>query len=304
MPTVCLLGSPVSHSLSPVFQNAAFAALNMNDWVYSVRDVEPSGMRHAATLIRNQQLAGANITLPHKGLAAELAERRTPLVDLCGAANTWWRDDRGRLNADNTDVAGLAATLDDLGVSRRQGTAVVLGAGGSARAAVVALAARYERIVVINRTLTTARELCTALLQHPDMPAVSLAALAWPHGAKDAVDVAQAFEEAHLLIHATSASTRDGAAEADKALRTLPWSSLSVMTQAVDLAYARAATPFVAMAAHHGLSVTDGACMLAAQGAASFSRWTGREAPVAVMKDALARALGRNDLLVVPGHKL
>jgi len=304
MPEVCLLGSPVAHSLSPVFQNAAFASLNMVDWVYRVRDVEPSGMRHAAAMVRNQQLAGANITLPHKGLAAELAERRTPLVDLCGAANTWWRDDRGRLNADNTDVAGLTATLDELGVPRRQGTAIVLGAGGSARAAVVALASRCERIVVINRTLATARDLCTALLQHPDLPSVSLAALAWPHGPRDALDVAQAFAEAQLLIHATSVSTRDGAAAAEKALRTLPWESLSVMTQAIDLAYARSATPFVSMAAHHRLSVTDGAYMLAAQGAASFTRWTGVGAPLAVMKTALAQALGRNDLLNVPGHKL
>jgi shikimate dehydrogenase len=304
MPEVCLLGSPVSHSLSPVFQNAAFAALNMDGWVYRVRDVEPSGMRHAATMVRNQQLAGANITLPHKGLAAELAERRTPLVELCGAANTWWRDDRGRLNADNTDVAGLVATLDELGVPRRQGTAIVLGAGGSARAAVVALASRCERIVVVNRTLATARDLCTALLQHEEMPSVSLAALAWPHGPRDAADVAQAFEEAQLLIHATSASTRDGASEAEAALRKLPWASLSVMTQAIDLAYARSATPFVAMAAQQGLSVTDGACMLVAQGAASFTRWTDRAAPFEVMKAALAKALGRQSLLTVPGHKL
>jgi len=128
-----LLGDPVGHSLSPRFQNAALAALDLDGVYVALR-------AHAAELpglLRGVALAGGggNVTLPHKALAAQVVDRTTPAVERTGACNTFWAED-GMVWGDNTDVAGVAAAVRlVLGGPPAGARALLLGAGGAASAA-------------------------------------------------------------------------------------------------------------------------------------------------------------------------
>jgi shikimate dehydrogenase len=270
---VRIFGHPVGHSISPAIHNAAFAALDI-DAVYKATDVPPADLPQAVADLRAQRLLGANCTIPHKLAVLDLVDERTDETRLIGAANTlFWRDDA--LVADNTDAGGLERAIRAEWPDLAGGRAVLLGSGGAARAAAVALARLGCSVTVLARR---------------EVPAESVAATAASVGV-EAVGMGLAFApaavaEADLVVNATPLGLRG---------ETLPepFMNLAPGQIALDLVYGPAATPFVAAARERGARAADGLGMLVGQAALAFQRWTGREAPLATMEAAANAALGR-----------
>jgi shikimate dehydrogenase len=253
MNRILLLGDPVSRSLSPEMQNAAFEALGI-DCRYVLREVTRAGLAGAMADLRGDEgILGANVTIPHKESVIAFLDDLDPLAARIGAVNTLSRQG-ARLKGWNTDVAGFQRALHEQfpsplrGEGEGGGSVALLGAGGAARAVAAALQASAE-IWVVARKLQQARQLCQDLDIERGGP----------------VDISQMQEtiaEAHLVVNATPADLP-------------PPSWLRPEQRLFDLRSRRSG---------------EGRAMLLHQGAASFEIWTGRTAPVDVMRQALDRA--------------
>jgi shikimate dehydrogenase len=245
-----VLGHPVAHSRSPAMHNAAFAALGL-DWRYVKLPVPPELFDRTVRALPGSGYRGANVTIPHKLAALAVADSATDAARAIGAANTLTFGAHG-IEADNTDAGGV---IDALGESPRGRTALVLGAGGAARAVVWALIdAGASEVSIWNRTSERAEELATAF---------GARAVARP-------------EPAEIAVNATSVGLHDG---------SLPLDGLDPPAVAVELVYGRD-TPFEAWARAGPARVVDGLEVLVRQGALSFERWTGVEPPLEVMREA------------------
>jgi shikimate dehydrogenase len=255
-----VLGFPVGHSRSPAMMNAAFAELGL-EWRYLKLPVPPERFAETARALPGSGYRGANVTIPHKMAATAIADELSHAARAIGAANTLVFDD-GRILADNTDAGGLLDALREPVPS----TALVLGAGGAGRAAAWALREAGTRVAVWNRTTERA------------------AALASELGVRHARDP----ERAELVVNATSVGMA-GADQPRDAARTLGLAGLEAPAVLVDLVYADDPTPLTRWAAERGARVVDGLEILVRQGARSLERWTGRPAPLEVMRKA-ARA--------------
>jgi shikimate dehydrogenase len=243
-------------------QNAALRAVGLGDWRYQLLPVPPELFAETVRALGAAGFRGANVTIPHKSAALAVADRRCPRAEAIGAANTLVFDDSGAIEADNTDAPGLISALP---ISPAGRTALVLGAGGSARAAVWALRdAGAAEVRVWNRTAQRARELAREL----GATAVS------------------GIEPADLLVHCTSIGLEHGG----ETFKRLPLAAddLRGFECVVDFVYQSSSrTELVAQARERGVRVVDGLQLLAAQGALSFERFTGHVAPVEVMTAAL-----------------
>jgi shikimate dehydrogenase len=255
-----VLGWPVAHSRSPAMHNAALAELGLGEtWRYQHLPVPPALLTETVRALPWSGFAGANVTIPHKEAALALADTASDAARAIGAANTLAFGADGAIDADNTDAPGL---LDALPESPAGRSALVLGAGGSARAAVWALLhAGAADVAVWNRTPERA------------------VALARDLGAR-AVD---RHAPADLLVNCTSVGLRPGAGLDDLPLDERDLAAHGIV---VDLVYAPGETPLAAAARRAGATVVDGLEVLVRQGARSLERWTGRPAPVEVMRRA------------------
>ena len=253
-----VLGHPVGHSRSPAMMAAAFRALGL-PWRYLKLPVPPHLFAETVGALPASGFRGANVTIPHKAAALAVADRATPAAAAIGAANTLTFEGGG-IEADNTDAPGF---LDALGESPRGLRALVLGAGGAGRAVAWALREEGAEVAVWNRTPQRAAELAREL------------------------GVAQAGgpEEVDLLVNATSVGLEPGLTH-EAALRTLGLAGSDPPRVVVDLVYGQAETPVRAWASAAGGRVVDGIEVLVRQGARSLARWTGREAPLEVMRKA------------------
>ena len=271
---VVLIGHPVAHSLSGAMQQAAFDALKI-DARYELWDRPPIELADAVEELRGDEFLGANITIPHKERVVPQIDRSTEEAAATGAVNTITREGH-RLIGHNTDVAGFDNALDTLvGRQKMPRQAVVLGAGGGARAVVYALIrASFQRVVVFNRHLHRAE----ALVRHFGRSAahMELRAMPWHESIIEA-EVAKT----KLLINATSIGLTTDAAPVSRDV-------LSPELLVLDLIYKQ--TRLLREAAELGCTTMDGELMLLHQGAASFSLWTGEAAPLELMADALAAA--------------
>lgn len=267
---VGVIGYPVGHSLSPVFQQAAFNALGI-DARYELWSTPPELMAERVESLRQSDALGANVTVPHKTRAFELVDEVSERARQAGAVNTIINR-RGRLYGDNTDIPGFLAPLHERRLPLVEISTVVLGAGGATCGIVVALlSAGCGRIVIANRTEQRAVELARDF-GHPVEPS-SL-------GGR----LGERLAEAGLLVNATSIGWEDEALPLDEALLDrLPSSAL-----VYDLTYRE--TPLLRAAARRGLATLDGLPMLVHQGAESFRLWTGMEPPVALMLAAAQEA--------------
>jgi len=256
-----VLGWPVAHSRSPAMQNAALRAVGLDDWRYQRLPMPPGLFADAVRALPGAGFAGANVTIPHKEAALALADQATDAARAIGAANTLTFAPGGAITAENTDAPGLLAALGD----RRPESALILGAGGSARAAAYALAGAGARVAVWNRTPERARALAADL-------------------GVEAVAVPMAAE---VLVNCTSV----GLTDPSSTFKELPLKADSVGEYAcvVDLVYRAGGTMLAQEARRRGSQVVDGLEILVQQGALSFEGWTGRAAPVQVMREA-ARA--------------
>jgi shikimate dehydrogenase len=250
-----VLGFPVRHSRSPAMMNAAFGELGL-DWRYLALAVPPAHFAETVPALHGSGYRAANVTIPHKVAARELADELSPEAEAIGAVTTLTLEPDGHIRGDNTDGAGL---LDALG-EPVPATALVLGAGGAARAAAWALRQAGTEVAIWNRTPSRAKRLAAEL----EVQAVTRPG------------------DAELLVNATSVGLRR-----EDSLEGLPLVDVRVVA---DLVYGDNPTPFAGWAEERGARLVDGLEVLVRQGARSLAIWTGVESPVDLMRRAVVQA--------------
>jgi shikimate dehydrogenase len=239
---------------------AAFTQLRLRGWSYQRLPVPPELFVGLVRALGAAGFVGANVTTPHKLAALALADTATVAAREIGAANTLSFLPDGTITAENTDAPGLLAAIGGTVAGR---SVVVLGGGGTARAAVWALRDAGAAVAVWNRRAERARALADEL---------SVAAIARPRAAE-------------VLINATTVGM-DESRSLEETLSTLALDSdvLARYEQVVDFAYSRSPTALLSAARQLGVDTVDGLDILAAQGALSFQHWTGRAAPLGTMR--------------------
>lgn len=260
MPRLAVIGFPVSHSRSPAMQNAALEELGLADeWSYEAIEVAPERFEATVSEMAAGDFAGANVTVPHKEAALALADTPSGAAREIGAANTLVFHD-GRVEARNTDAGGLLAALRG---SPRGQRALVLGAGGAARAAVWALVGEGATVEVWNRTASRAEGICAELGGTP---------------------VADPDQAAYELIVNTSAAGLGG----EDPFQHLPLRAdrFTAGQTVLDMVYGDEPSALLGAAASAGATVVDGLEVLVQQGALSLQVWTGREPPIETMRAA------------------
>lgn len=276
-----IIGYPLKYSLSPVFQQAALDHLGL-DIVYQAWPTPEDGLVMRVTGLRAPTVVGANVTIPHKEACVPLMDETDDLVERVGALNTIVNRG-GQLHGYNTDVVGfLRALREDAGFDPQGERALVAGAGGAARAVVVALAsAGAGSIIVINRSFPRAAKLVEDL--RPVVGRTELSALpdVYASWAASAVGCS-------LLVNCTSVGAAGTAEEKES---PVPEDVIRPGVLVYDLIYRPAETVLMRRARKRGARVIGGLPMLIYQGAASFKIWTGLEPPVGVMFQAARRAL-------------
>ncbi len=269
-----VLGDPIGHSLSPAIHNAAFAALDL-DLAYVPLPVKAGELGAALEGLRAFGFRGASVTIPHKVAVLAHLDRLDDDVRFAGAANTIVVE-AGELCGYNTDVEGVRAPLvAACGDSLRGEPGLLLGAGGAARAAALALARLGVQLTVVNRTSAEAERLAALVAA-----AVPGAECRWlPFSAL----TANLLASQRLLFNATSL----GMAGGDK-LPALIADTIGREQVVFDSVYRLdGVTSLIGAARMHGAIGISGLEMLLAQGAAAFALWTGRCAPLAAMRAAL-----------------
>ena len=269
---VCVFGDPVEHSLSPRMHNAAYRELGL-DYVYVAFKPTVRRFSDAVQAIRALGIVGANVTVPYKQAAVTVCDRVTDTVSVVGAANTLYFD-RGKLVGENTDGLGFASALGAHGFRIRGKRALVIGAGGAARAVVWALTEYGAAdIVIANRTASKAKQIAKMFRSH--MPGVH-------HTDLEVLDDFDFLETRQLVVNATSVGL-NGKDFLDYSVEATPEDCVHF-----DLVYSEEPTPFLRMAQALKRPTIDGRHMLVHQGAAAFKLFTGRRAPV----DVMAKAIG------------
>lgn len=273
-----ILGHPVAHSLSPVFQNAALEAIGAKQR-YERLDVPPASLQSTFDLLRTHRIVG-NVTIPHKEAVAQCANQLTPPAERTGAVNTFWWDGND-LVGHNTDVAGAEASIAALCPQGIAGPVVVLGAGGSAAAVLYALLQRgVHDVHVVARD--TAR--ATALLARLTCAGAVHAYDALPQtGGESSGPLQTTLREAALVVNCTPVGLHGPE-------HPLPLNALGPETALFDLVYTAHGTDWIRAAQAAGRRAEDGLRMLVEQGAAAFEMWTGHSAPRDVMWRALSVA--------------
>ena len=280
---VGLIGWPVGHSGSPRMHNAAFAAAGM-DWVYLPLPVPVTPKDRIGEAVRGLEalgFRGANVTIPHKRNVMSHLSDISAVARAAGAVNTLTVRDSGDLAGDNTDVWGFYSVLEEAEWSAHGGSALVLGAGGSARAVLTGLLeAGCRDVRVHNRTRTRAEELVRDF--RALYPAASL------HVTGSEQEVSAAGREVDLVVNSTSLGM-DPHVDTCPVAPDFPWRSGQ---WAYDLVYNPPATLFLRRAGQGGALCIGGMEMLVRQGARSFEIWTGRMPDLDLMRRELNLHLG------------
>jgi shikimate dehydrogenase len=252
-------GWPVAHSRSPRMQNAALAQLGLTDWHYQALPLPPHLFTETVKALPGLSFRGVNVTIPHKEQALALADEATETARAIGAANTLTFGDDGSIHADNTDAPGFLAALNRSAYGR---TALVLGAGGTARAVLYALKqAGAGEVHLWNRSPARAQALA------------------------DEFGATLGSAQAEIVVNTTSVGLRDP----EETFKALPLQAdeLGAGCTVVDMVYRHGGTLLLNTARANGAEVVDGLEILVAQGAASLERWTGRTAPDKAMREAV-----------------
>lgn len=272
-----IFGHPVSHSLSPLMHNSAFAALGL-DCVYTAFDVRPDDIGKAADAIRALGISGVNVTIPHKQTIIPHLDEVSSDAKHTGAVNTV-KNENGRLTGYNTDVGGfMRAAREELGVSPEGASVLLLGAGGAARAVISAFGMNgAKRIAVTNRTRDKAEKLAEEFAGL--FPDTSI----YPVDSGDAGAVAKELGLTDVIVNSTSGGM-EGSRELEFNIEALRDGAA-----VYDLVYKPRETRLVKEAKALGHKAVGGLGMLLYQGALSFEIWTGETAPVGVMRKAISR---------------
>lgn len=255
MPRACVMGHPVTHSRSPMIHGYWLKELGITG-AYDLVDLEPAAFEEFITHLGAHGYVGGNITVPHKEVAHRLIGRRDEAAEAVGAVNTVWMQD-GTLMGGNSDVHGFIANLDDCapGWEVRAGRAVIVGAGGAARAATYALIRRGLHVALANRTATRAKDLA---VQFGDRVSAHAPAA-----------LPELLQDADLLVNCTSLGMV-GKPALDLALGPLKASAV-----VYDVVYVPLETPLLAAARQRGHRTVDGLGMLLQQAGFGFEKWFG-----------------------------
>tara|TARA_B100000315_G_C14593015_1_gene596994 strand:- start:7242 stop:8117 length:876 start_codon:yes stop_codon:yes gene_type:complete len=276
---VCgLIGDPVEHSMSPVMHNAAFRELGL-DYLYVPFRVKKEEIGKAIDGMRALNLRGLNITIPHKVAVIPLLDELDPLAEKIGAVNTIVNND-GVLRGYNTDASGLLQSMWTNGIEPRDKNIVIIGAGGASRAVTFILADKKARLVILNRIqeLDWAKELANRITQtfRQKIEALELTR----------ENLAKVLNKADILLNATNAgmspNTEETPVDADL---------LRPELVVYDIVYNPSKTRLLREAEMINAKTIGGLDMLTWQGALAFQMWTGRKAPVELMKREAAKLL-------------
>ncbi len=266
-----LLGHPVGHSLSPALHNWSFQR-EATPAVYMAWDIHPDNLSRFMDAVRLLRLAGLSVTIPHKEAVTPFLDETTPRAQRAGAVNTlFWREDR--LVGDNTDVDGLLAPLQEAGVDPTR--ALVLGAGGAARAALTALTElKVPHVAISNRS----RERAEALAEAFDVEVVP-----WD----ERVDA-----QPDLLINTTPMGMAGDLCDVS------PWPAEALQPKCLvyDIVYNPLRTRLLLDARRAGCRIIDGLAMFIEQARAQQRLWTGRACPPDLARDLLLQALREHEV--------
>lgn len=276
LPQYAVIGYPIGHSLSPVMHTAAFRALNIQA-SYVALEVQPGDLGEFVSSMRRDPWRGANVTVPFKEVVLDLVDDLADSARAIRAVNTVVARD-GRLTGHNTDARGfLRALTDDAGFNAAGAKALIVGAGGAAKAVVYGLLqAGICKIVIANRDVARAERLRDAF---DDGTRISVL----PTG-----ELGESEKDVDLLVNATSIGMSGGPAPESS---PLPDGWLPNRALVYDLIYRPAATPLLRISRLAGLPILGGLPMLVYQGAESFELWTERPAPVNQMLAAVRSTL-------------
>lgn len=272
-----VFGHPIEHSQSPAMQNAALREMDL-DFVYVPFHVFPDGLEEAVGAIRALDLAGVNVTIPHKESVMRFIDQIGEEAALIGSVNTVVNEN-GRLRGESTDGAGFMRSMEAEWGGMDGNKALVLGAGGSAKAVAFALAASGCEIVIANRTRQRAEELSSALNKVFGEGKAKVAGL-------EREVLAGCVGQADLVVNATSVGMYP-----DTKSTPVPSELMHPGLSVYDLVYNPLETLLVSEARAAGCRAMTGVKMLAHQGALSLEMWTGRKAPVDVMEAVVAERL-------------
>lgn len=257
-------GHPVAHSLSPRMHNAAYANLGL-DADYQLLPVPPELFDETVRALPGSGFSGINVTIPHKQAALAVADKASQAARAIGAANTLSFVD-GAIAADNTDAPGL---IDALPAGPSGHLALVIGAGGTARAAIYALKNAGAEVFVWNRTAQKA------------------AALADEFGATAVAEPSEVAGRAGFIVNTTAAGMEQQSASVVQEQLHLDIAELAPDAVLVDYVYSAAGSPLTTAARDAGIRVVDGLELLVSQGARSFELWFDRPAPRDAMRNAI-----------------
>ncbi len=273
-----IIGHPLGHTLSPLMHNTAFQELGL-PYYYEAEDVPPDGLAEVVGRFRAEGVVGLSVTIPHKEAILPFLDEVDEEVERLGAANTVVLVE-GRFVGTNTDGIGFMRSLkEDGGYDPEGRSAVVLGAGGAARAVAAHLAlSGADSVVIANRTLSRAERLATDLARAVGRQCFEPLPL-------EATATAEAIRQADCLINATSVGMAGD--------RRLPVPAALIEPHLVvyDIVYRPLVTPLLEAALARGASIINGLGMLVYQGAEAFRRWTGQEMPIDIVRSTLEAAL-------------
>ncbi|MBM2837496.1 MAG: Shikimate dehydrogenase [Deltaproteobacteria bacterium] len=272
---VGIFGYPVSHTLSPLMQNAALEALGLN-YIYIPFEVRPESLESAVKGMQALGLAGVNVTVPYKEAVIPFLDEIDIDAELIGAVNTIVNKN-GRLKGYNTDSPGYIRSLhEDAGFDPKGKTILVIGAGGAARGIIAGLLLNgTSEIIIANRTIEKAEEIKVnyAKICRRKHIQIKTAPLSY-------LNNRQILSSVDLIVNTTSMGLEGGAPDVDLA-------STSRHVLISDIAYKPPLTQFLKKAQGAGRKTLGGLGMLVYQGAISLEIWTGQKAPVEVMKNSL-----------------
>ena len=274
-----IVGYPIGHSISPVFQQAALDHFSI-DAIYQAWEVSPQALPPFIEGLRSPDTLGSNVTVPHKEAVLEWLDDVDPWAIEVGAVNTIVNR-QDKLSGYNTDSYGFLRALIEHGNFIPEGrTVLVLGAGGAAKGVAIALAREgVSSLTIANRTLSRGKKLVMSLKgQREKATAIPL----------EGQTVARA-ADCDLIVNCTTLGMKHGP---DEGLTPLVASQISPRTLVYDLVYNPPMTPLLREAQKAGAKTIGGLPMLVYQGAASFELWTGREGSLEVMMAAARKALG------------
>ena len=276
---VGLIGDPVAHSVSPEMHNAAYKELNL-DYSYISIQVAKKDLKKALDDIRAKNFAGVNVTIPHKEAVIPLLDEVTKIPRLIGAVNAI-KNENGKLIGYNTDGAGFVESLKEDGKIDPKGKNVVLiGAGGGAKAVAIMLAeAGIKSLVITDIMREKSSNLTECVKSYFKIDAAAIS--------QGSNDLKEAIKNCNILVNATPVGMHPNEDKCPIALDIEIPKGILVY----DLIYNPPETKFLKKAKESGAKTLNGIGMLVRQGALSFSIFTGKEAPVAVMKAAVLKAL-------------